>query len=454
MKNKTILLLLISLIFYSNTYSDTITCCESDTLTLWYYYQGVLHNDECDIKMDDTLFVGSAETVYVELEIASTIPNFIMQHKENDLCEFNTIDMGNNIFAITDGGKFSGEMDNGTAGPPITNFFVVKGDSQEITDPYILPQSFESPSYEIKLGRDFESYQWSTGAETNTLLVNQPGNYSVQATNYCDEIFENAFLFNEADFYNDQFYAGKTVGDNIDFVDFIPDSISHIVDGGENSFDFDINIDGLTDITVDVSYVSAMSNSGSWLTVSPQNGCKIAVDGNEKIAARIEPGQIINKYNSFSSAPTINLVMSYSSMLGSCFSGQYWNTNNYIGFSIPTPIDTLYGWMEIEYSLSKGSSDLTIDGYAFITDYPVKINKNQHDLFSVYPNPFSDNLKINCQLQNYSISLVDVFGKAVIRQEKKSGNNNISIQSLPPGIYFLVIESETLRQTQKVVKQY
>jgi len=451
MQNKALLILLVSLIFISNAYSDTIYCCNSDTLTLWYYYQGVLHNDECDIKMDDTLYIGLANSVFVEIEVASSIPDFILKNKKNDLCEWETLVLENNIFEITNDGKFSGEIDNGTAGPPVTNFHVIKGEASEINNPYILPQSIQSPSYEVKIRNDFESYQWSNGEESNSIFVDQPGDYTVEATTFCGEILENTFVFDEDAFSAQQFFAGKIAGENVEYIDFDPDSSSHIVDGGEKHFDFDINNNGLTDMTIDVSYVNAMSHVGAWLTVSPQNGCEIAVDGNDKIAARIEPGQMINKFNSYSQSSPINLAIWYSSQISSCSSG-LWGTDNYLGFSIPTPIDTLYGWMEIEYSLS-GASDLIIDGYAYITDYPVNINKIQQDQILLYPNPFVERLQITTQLQHYTTTILDVFGKTVIMEKKMSGNSDVNLESLPSGIYFMVFKSDNIHKVEKVVKQ-
>jgi len=451
MKNKILLILFFSLFIGSKAYSDTIVCCDSDTLTLWYYYQGELHNDECDIKMDDTLYIGSANSVFVEIEVASSIPDFILKNKKNDLCEWETLVLENNIFEISNDGKFSGEIDNGNAGPPVTNFHVIKGESSEINNPYILPQSIQAPSYEVKIRNDFESYQWSNGEESNSIFVDQPGDYTVQATTYCGEILENTFVFEEDAFSNQQFFAGKIAGENVEYIDFDPDSSSHIVVGGENYFDFDINYDGLTDMTIDVSYVNAMSHVGAWLTVSPQNGCEIAVDGNDKIAALIEEGQIINEYNTYSQSSPINLAIWYSSEISSCSSG-LWGSDNYLGFSIPSANDTLYGWMHILYSLS-GGSDLTIDGYAYLSETTIGMDENTISGFQVYPNPFSNKLKIITHLQNYSITLVDVFGKTVYRQNMVNNNDDINLEILLSGIYFITIESDGFRQTQKVVKQ-
>jgi len=77
-------------IFFSFNYSaksDTIFCCQSDTLILAYYLNGSTYiNEGCDINYDDVLIISSSEPVYVYIELDAINSNFEMERREKDLC--------------------------------------------------------------------------------------------------------------------------------------------------------------------------------------------------------------------------------------------------------------------------------------------------------------------------------------------------------------------------------
>ena len=117
-------------------------------------------------------------------------------------------------------------------------------------------------------------------------------------------------------------------------------------------------------------------------------------------------------------------------------------------------------------------SDITVDscGNLYISDLnnyrirkvafnpfciPTEINiiKNEEDL-SIYPNPTYNELIINNVKLLSSYHLVNIVGTTMQQGTIKKGNNSISLQSLPDGIYLLVIIDEQKNKTlSKIVKQ-
>jgi hypothetical protein len=431
-------------------FADTVIYCQSDTLKVWYYYNGIYFNEDADIKNGDTLFIGS-NAVFALLEVASQNPEIVVSLKLNGICDIQTCDVQNNVFEISEEGRYFAY--ESSTGPPITDFYVIKGDSIKIACPFIVPQAYQSPSYVIKVSDDYETYVWSTGANTNSIQVTQPGTYTLQAMNHCSENFENTFIFDEAAFDDDQFYAGKTNGEEIEYIDFDPDSVSYINTGGDDHFYFDLTGDGLTDLVIYVSFSWSNLAYSHELIALPQNGCKIAVDGTNQTALFLQQEQIINNYNIYSGEPEVVLKQYYNSPLGSCSAGS-WGSDGYFAYMIPGVTDTIFGWMHILRTLTGTSSEMILDGYAYTPKISTEVSENKKNHLQVYPNPFADKLKILAPIRNYSIRLLNVFGDELLRFDNLIGNADIDVKALPAGIYLLTIESGTFYDTQKLIKQF
>ncbi|MFT4610731.1 MAG: cyanophycinase-like exopeptidase [Glaciecola sp.] len=69
----------------------------------------------------------------------------------------------------------------------------------------------------------------------------------------------------------------------------------------------------------------------------------------------------------------------------------------------------------------------------------------------VYPNPFSDHLNINSQIEIENILLYDTLGKVI--PVALDANNTIDTSFLTVGIYFLKLKTEASVQTIKIVKK-
>lgn len=110
------------------------------------------------------------------------------------------------------------------------------------------------------------------------------------------------------------------------------------------------------------------------------------------------------------------------------------------GFILPNSIDPTtqqmlhdnYNYQQIVYLLSNATFDLT--------------------QIQVYPNPFTENLKIDSTMDEMEFSLYDVAGKQILNTNAKE---NVERNSglLLSGIYFLRISNNGMAKTFKLVKQ-
>lgn len=83
------------------------------------------------------------------------------------------------------------------------------------------------------------------------------------------------------------------------------------------------------------------------------------------------------------------------------------------------------------------------------------LNNNAFDLeaLKVYPNPVEDEVFINYNHIISSLKVVNVFGQTVLEKTPHALDIKVSLNHLPTGAYLLLLESEGLQQTTKLVKQ-
>ena len=76
------------------------------------------------------------------------------------------------------------------------------------------------------------------------------------------------------------------------------------------------------------------------------------------------------------------------------------------------------------------------------------------DLFKIYPNPFDNNLVVKNLGKNQfgTISIYDIRGSLIMKEEIASKENKLNTASFASGIYLIRIESASFIQTQKLIK--
>ena len=71
----------------------------------------------------------------------------------------------------------------------------------------------------------------------------------------------------------------------------------------------------------------------------------------------------------------------------------------------------------------------------------------------IYPNPVNEVLHIDGVTTETSYSLLSVVGAVIMRNNLEKGTNNISIRSLPAGVYILEVTSGKVKTVTKIIKQ-
>ncbi|MBG7613627.1 T9SS type A sorting domain-containing protein [Polaribacter sp. BAL334] len=69
--------------------------------------------------------------------------------------------------------------------------------------------------------------------------------------------------------------------------------------------------------------------------------------------------------------------------------------------------------------------------------------------FSVYPNPFNNDLNVSSQIKVESLRLYNISGQ-LVKQVKNSNSMNVS--ELAKGIYILEVTADATREIRKVIK--
>ncbi len=148
---------------------------------------------------------------------------------------------------------------------------------------------------------------------------------------------------------------------------------------------------------------------------------------------------------------------------GKCFEIQYCiyrfgNEPNQIVVNTLSPANAR---LRIIHEVDGGCDPSTPDCSIFTNPQPLTGLKNIHDpKFYIIPNPFNNHLQINMdpilQGRPCTIRMTDILGKNVFQKvlEWEKGEINLMIKttSWQEGIYFLELNAEGVRYTQKIVK--
>lgn len=70
----------------------------------------------------------------------------------------------------------------------------------------------------------------------------------------------------------------------------------------------------------------------------------------------------------------------------------------------------------------------------------------------VYPNPANNVVTISTELDSYDLSVTDLTGKVVLQQSLSGIENSVDVSSLTSGVYLFNINSDSKKETIKVIK--
>ncbi|MCC6720605.1 MAG: T9SS type A sorting domain-containing protein [Bacteroidia bacterium] len=82
----------------------------------------------------------------------------------------------------------------------------------------------------------------------------------------------------------------------------------------------------------------------------------------------------------------------------------------------------------------------------------VSLNNTKVNIGKVYPNPANDIIKVNINTEgDYTIRLVDINGKEMLKQEGSSSIETLNIADIPAGIYFVKIENHIINESHRII---
>ena len=120
-------------------------------------------------------------------------------------------------------------------------------------------------------------------------------------------------------------------------------------------------------------------------------------------------------------------------------SGTSASEKNYT-FSDETPLSTSYYRVKsVDYTGGEATSKV------------VSVQRGKTTSVKVYPSPVSEVLTVEMgSTDNATFTVVDIAGRTMLRQ---AAANQINVSALPKGLYFLTVEADGIKTTQKFVKQ-
>lgn len=96
------------------------------------------------------------------------------------------------------------------------------------------------------------------------------------------------------------------------------------------------------------------------------------------------------------------------------------------------------------------NTELYVDDVEF--DYHVGITEHESLKVDVYPNPVTDQFRIEpANGDQYQYRLMDITGRSVASGRNVSGAVDVDVRALVPGVYMLYVEQKNQSLTKKVV---
>ena len=86
-------------------------------------------------------------------------------------------------------------------------------------------------------------------------------------------------------------------------------------------------------------------------------------------------------------------------------------------------------------------------------DYCVSIQSNYETSFTVYPNPVQNKLTIETNCKESILSISDINGEEMMKQQVKESKTQIDLSSLKNGVYFVKVINNKTSVVKKIIKE-
>lgn len=88
---------------------------------------------------------------------------------------------------------------------------------------------------------------------------------------------------------------------------------------------------------------------------------------------------------------------------------------------------------------------------AVIENTTLSNNESYISNFTIYPNPTNSIVNINTKSDNYTFSIYSIQGQLIMNKENNNGFQQINLNTLSSGIYFIEFKSDNYKETKKII---
>lgn len=255
-------------------------------------------------------------------------------------------------------------------------------------------------------------------------------------------------------FAQDYIIAGQTSGPNIHYTDYEPDS-----SGLYSYYYLDIDNNGSSDL---LFHGGSNINLPWWVYIwsevrNPSDNIEIIsyIDESEYCVKEIQEGDTISDFQNWEYSDSTLYFKFYGEndmFPFYLYVGEF--VDGYLGFKITYPLETFYGWIKITVS---NTTITAMESAIYGLTVGVKDVEAANLMFSVYPNPYRNELNVELNSLNNSdkiFDITDVYGNRIKSGKMPRNKTEINTSDMIPGIYFLrVIEGDKIISSIKVIKQ-
>lgn len=250
--------------------------------------------------------------------------------------------------------------------------------------------------------------------------------------------------------------AGQSIGTNIHYTDYIPDSsldLRHF----KLQFFLDVDHNGTNDLSFNVwdqLYPPYLYGS-IWTEVkSLQHNISFITDSvNSNYASSLNYGDTISENgNAIFSSDTILKLDYYWVWFGS--SGNIGNYGNgYLGFKMTFSSETFLGWINMY-----ADNESIIVKESVLSGLTVNINQSRYDnnQVQIYPNPFNKEINIDNSHSPKNLirfEIISMDGKIVKSDNLVNCKSHIDTSTINPGFYIVkIIEGDRTIKEAKIIK--
>ena len=108
---------------------------------------------------------------------------------------------------------------------------------------------------------------------------------------------------------------------------------------------------------------------------------------------------------------------------------------------------------EVNFEFDNFETGFIVDNILIENLSEMSVSDTIKSTIEIYPNPFSDYIKVNSSQNIKSIKIYDNSGKLVKNSNHSGKSVEVNVSELPKGIYFISLETNLGTETKKMIKE-